>query len=328
MQPVGNRRLGASVRMVRMTSVVAFVALVACSDRAQVSCDGEHADPECHAMVVGPLTRVYLLHVPATYHAGNPLIIALHGTGQLGPRLRDVSQLSAMADTVGFAIAYPNAVTDPVTHIAGWDGYFNMLGPEPPDDIGFLRQLITTLRAQLGADAGRVYVVGLSNGGLMTHRVAVELSDLVAAVADVAGTLASTSSVSAVPTPARGVSVLMLHGDSDFVVPCCTFHSATSLDQTFDYWAGAGGDDCASVSTAQNVCRDVETVDSLPSKRATACRDGAVVQFYMLFGGRHGWYQGPLNVVGEEGYNPLFADSIGTTMNDVIWHFLATHPRT
>jgi polyhydroxybutyrate depolymerase len=300
--------------------------IVACDNVKPLTCDGEHADPECHSIVVGSATRVYLLHVPATYRAGAPLVIGLHGVGELGPRFRDVSQLSVMADTLGFAIAYPNAT--PVNGVATWDAYFNFFGDHPPDDIGFLRQLITTLRAQLGADPKRVYVVGLSNGGLMTHRVAVELSDLVAAVADVAGTLASSSqSISLVPTPAHGVSVLMLHGDSDFTVPCCTFKSATSLEETFDYWAGAQGDGCASVSTTESLCKDSETPNALPSKRATGCRDGSEVQFYMLFGGRHGWYQGALTDPGGEAYNPLFADSIGTTMNDVIWHWLETHPK-
>ena len=279
-------------------------------------------------MVVGAVQRVYLLHVPATYRPGNPLVIGLHGVGELGPRFRDVSGLSDMADTLGFAIAYPNAMPFPPTGVATWDAYFNFFTNHPsPNDTGFLRQLIITLRAQLGADPKRVYVVGLSNGGLMTHRVAVELSDLVAAVADVAGTLASTTAISQIPVPAHGVSVLMLHGDSDQTVPCCTFHAATTLDQTFDYWAGAQGDACTSVSTTENVCRDAETPNALPSKRATGCRDGAEVQFYMLFGGRHGWYQGVLTDSTAEAYNPLFADSIGTTMNDVIWHWFSTHPK-
>ena len=76
------------------------------------------------------------------------------------------------------------------------------------------------------------------------------------------------------------------------------------------------------------ICEAPETPSALPSKRATSCRDGSEVQFYMLFGGRHGWYQGSLTAPGTEGYNPLFADSIGTTMNAVIWHWFATHPKS
>src|SRR5437868_4726706 len=158
-----------------------LLACHACHDTAPaLTCDGVHEDAECHSIVVGTTTRAYLLHVPTAYHAGNPLVIALHGVGELGPRLRDVSELSDMADTLGFAIAYPNALPAPLTGVAGWDVYFNTLGSNPPDDIGFLRQLITTLKTQLGSDPKRVYVVGLSNGGLMVHRVAVEMSDLVA----------------------------------------------------------------------------------------------------------------------------------------------------
>lgn len=300
------------------------LAFISCTQEKAFACDAEgHADPECHGITVDGTQRVYLLHVPPQYHAGGSLVIALHGTNQLGPRFREVSQLSATADAKGFAIAYPNALAS----FGAWNTYFTRVGDvQPPDDIAFLRALITALKTQLAPNPGRVFVVGLSNGGLMTHRVAVELADLVAAAADVAGTL-STNPAVAVPIPAAGVSVLMLHGDSDVVVPCCTFKGAATLDDSFNFWAGPSGDACTAVSTPEPICEAPETPSSLASKRATGCRDGAQVQFYMLFGGRHGWYQGPLNVPGEEGYNPLFADSIGTTMNDVIWHWFDTHAR-
>jgi polyhydroxybutyrate depolymerase len=307
-------------------SAFLFVMLcAACThERAFVCGDDGRTDPECHGLSSGGATRVYLLHVPAQYHAGGSLVIALHGTNELGPRFRDVSQLSATADAQGFAIAYPNALPG----FDAWNVYFSRTADmPPPDDIAFLRELITSLTAQLAPDPRRVYVVGLSNGGIMAHRVAVELSDLVAAVADVAGTLATSQALVNVPSPANGVSVLMLHGDSDVIVPCCTFKGAATLDDSFDYWASTRANACAAVSTSAPICEAPETSSSLASKRASGCRDGAEVQFYKLFRGRHGWYQGSLTDPDAEGYNPLFADSIGVTMNEVIWHWFETHPK-
>lgn len=326
---VQRPRRGDRASLARLSRAAGFVALVtltlgSCTHEHVFSCDAEgHADPECHGITVDGTARVYLLHVPPQYHPGGSLVIALHGTNELGPRFRDVSQLSATADAQGFAIAYPNVLAS----FGAWNTYFTRVGDvQPPDDIAFLRALITSLEAQLAPNPGRVYVVGLSNGGLMAHRVAVELSDLVAAVADVAGTL-STNPAVAPPMPSTGVSMLMLHGDSDVIVPCCTFKGAATMDDSFNFWAGPSANACAAVSTTAPICEAPETPSSLAAKRATSCRDGAEVQFYMLFGGRHGWYQGPLNVPGEEGYNPLFADSIGTTMNDVIWRWLDSHHR-
>ena len=305
--------------------VVLWACTASCTHETVYVCGADGTtDPECHGMSVDGATRVYLLHVPASYHAGGSLVIALHGTGELGPRFRDVSQLSVTADAKGFAVVYPNARAD----FGAWNAYFTRVGDvQPPDDIAFLRALITQLGKDLAPDPRRIFVVGLSNGGLMTHRVAVELSDLVAAVADVAGTVASSPALDAIPAPAHGVSVLMLHGDSDVVVPCCGFHSGATMDDSFNFWASARADACTAVSTTAPICEAPETPSSLAAKRATGCRDGAEVQFYMLFGGRHGWYQGSLTTPGQEGYNPLFVDSIGTTMNDVIWHWFDTHAK-
>jgi poly(3-hydroxybutyrate) depolymerase len=51
-----------------------------------------------------------------------------------------------------------------------------------PDDAGFLRQLIVNLTAQYNVNPNQVYVAGFSSGAQMTHRVGVEISDLVAAI--------------------------------------------------------------------------------------------------------------------------------------------------
>jgi polyhydroxybutyrate depolymerase len=324
-----------TVNPLRVGIAILFVtialACVACgpTDAPGIACDGVNADPECRGIVVNGAQRAFLLHVPATYHAGGALVIALHGVGELGPRLRDVSLLSLKADTEGFAIAYPNATKPANSDIAQWNGFLNAsFGTSPPDDIGFLRQLIAELQRELAPDSRRIFVVGLSNGGLMAERVAVELGDKVAAVADVAGTLAEKRDLAAIPTVAVPMSVLLIHGDSDATVPCCALKAATTMDDAFDFFAGARGNDCAVVSTTQPICDGPETPSSLPEKRASSCRAGTEVQFYMLFGGRHGWYQGPLNVAGQEGYNPLFGDSVGTTMNDVIWRFFESHARS
>ncbi len=311
--------------------ILGLMAVIACSDSGIAPICGVdgRADPECHTLPFDGVARPYLLHVPSSYHAGGSLVIALHGVGELGPRLRDISQLSETADAEGFAIAYPNATVASLTGFAEWNVYFSeSFGPNPPDDVGFLRALVAQLRTQLSPDAKRIYVVGLSNGGLMVHRVAAEMSDVVAAVVDVTGTIATTPSTANVHSPASGVSVLMLHGDADDVVPCCEFRGAATIDDSFAFWAGGRGDACSAVSTTAPICEAPETPSALPSKRATSCRDGSEVQFYMLFGGRHGWYQGSLTTPGTEGYNPLFADSIGTTMNAVIWHWFATHPKS
>jgi polyhydroxybutyrate depolymerase len=295
-----------------------------------LTCGGKQAEPECHTISVAGRTRDYLLHVPSSFHPGSgSLVIALHGVGQLAPDMRDGTGLNAKADAAGFAIAYPNALVVPSTGIAEWNVMFTKsLGADPPDDIGFLRQLVVTLQQQLGFDAKRVYVTGMSNGGLMTHRVGVELGDLVAAVGIVSGTLAErTTSASQIPNAAQPVSVIMLHGDLDGVVQCCPFKAGPTQDDAFNYWSGARANACATVSTTALICAGPETPSTLAEKHATGCRGGVEVRFYQLQGGVHHWYTEPMNVAGQVPYNPFFDSSTGATTNDILWNFFAAHPK-
>src|SRR5438034_4664046 len=108
-------------------------------------------DATCHTMSFGGVTRAYLLHVPATFHANtSALVVALHGSNGSGLRLMNTSGLNAKSDKAGFAVAYPFALVSPGAGITEWNEYFNhSFGTSAPDDAGFLRQLIVTLQAQL-----------------------------------------------------------------------------------------------------------------------------------------------------------------------------------
>eukprot|EP01084_Bolivina_argentea_P069879 127078_1 len=55
------------------------------------------------------------------------------------------------------------------------------------DDIGYLRELTTFIESQYCVDKSREYVIGYSNGGMMTQRIACEANDIFAAAAAFAG---------------------------------------------------------------------------------------------------------------------------------------------
>lgn len=181
------------------------------------ACGVTGPDPECNTLFFGGIPRAYLLHVPANFQAGTSgLVIGLHGSGGSGAMFRDRSQLSAKADVEGFAIAYPYALLSPGAGITEWNEFFNnSFGANAPDDAGFIRQLIVTLQGSLRPDPKRIYVTGLSNGGFMTHRVGIQVSDLVAAIAVAEGTVVSPGQIQNVPAPLGPVSVLIFHGDMD-----------------------------------------------------------------------------------------------------------------
>jgi len=316
----------------RICGIVVTIALASCSDSnapPASNCGETQPDPECHTIAVGGVTREYLLHVPASFSTSTgSLVIALHGVGDLGSDLRAETGLSAKADAAGFAIAYPNALLAPLSGFPEWNVYFaGYFGPNPPDDVAFLRKLIATLQQRLHADPKRIYVTGLSNGALMAHRVGVEMGDVVAAVAVVSGTLATSTATTLVPDVTQSVSVLMIHGDQDDNVPCCPFRAAASQDDSFDYWVSSRANACVNVSTTERICSGPETPSPLPEKHATGCRNGVEVRFYKLLGGMHHWYKVPMNVAGQAPYNPFFDGTTGVTTTDIVWNFFAAHPK-
>jgi len=144
----------------------------------------------------------------------------------------------------------------------------------PPDDSGFLRNLIVTLTGRYNVNPNQVYVAGFSSGAQMAHRVGVEISDLVAAIAIGSGTIAGQESALPITLPGAAlgpVSVQERGGTLDRTIPPCNngitkysgrkFHLAT-VDQSFNYW------------TRQNACtvfqnRDPLCENGLPNPKST-----------------------------------------------------------
>jgi polyhydroxybutyrate depolymerase len=283
-------------------------------------------DPECQTLSSVQPTRAYLLHVPGNFRPNaSGLVIALHGSNGSGAMFRSRSLLSAKADQAGFAVAYPYALLSPGAGITEWNEFFNnSFGGNPPDDVGFLRQLIVALQAQLHPDPRRVYVTGLSNGGFMTHRAGIQLSDLVAAIAVVEGTVVSPGSIQNVPAPLGPVSVLMLHGDQDSTVLYCGGQAYASQEQSLNYWSTANR--CSTTDTTAPLC-DAQGITSVAEKDASGCAQGTEVKFYKLLGGVHDWYTVPMNAPGNSPFNPNFDARSGDTTDDIVWNFFATHPK-
>jgi len=287
------------------------------------SCRGSPTAPSAgdRSIVVNGLTRTYNVYAPASFlpHVG-ALVIALHGAGDNGLNFERTTGLSATADQSGFVVAYPDGLFNPHLGASDWEHY----GDDFTDDVGFLRQLIGVLSVSMQTDPRRTYVVGFSDGGRLAQRAGVELSDLVAGIADVGGSLFQGAGQVPIPPTRGSVSVVMLHGDVDAY---CGTPTDASQDQTFDYWAGGLADSCASVNPPAPLCDAQGDVTALADKSADLCRGGSAVRLYKLIGGRHAWYGGLLNVPGQTPFNPDLDAATGVTVNAVIWNFFAAHPK-
>jgi polyhydroxybutyrate depolymerase len=268
-------------------------------------------------LVVGGVVRTYSLYVPPNFQPSvSGLVIALHGAGESALTFEALTQLTAKAQQVGFAVVYPDGIGK------DWNYLFSSLTSN--DDIGFIRALIGALQTNIHPDAKRLYVTGFSDGGRMAYYVAMTMSELIAAVGVVEGTLYSGKRPDQlVPNPTVPVPVVALQGDQD-VLLCGRPPPEPSQDGVFDYWTASTADNCSAVDTTSTFCSGPMTIYE---RHGTNCLSNAEVRIYILINGIHTWYQTPMNIPGTSPYNPALDATTGVTTNDILWNFFSAHPK-
>jgi len=273
---------------------------------------------------VNGVKRTYLQHIPATFQPNvSGLVIVLHGSGGSGLDMESSTAFSTLADQTGFAVVYPDGLVEPSTGQPDWAYFFN----DFTDDVTFFRQLISALQSSVRPDSKRIYVTGFSAGAFMSHRLGVELSNLIAAVGAVEGAISSNGNPQSVPPAAGPVSVLMIHGDADATVLYCGSSADASQEESFNYWTGTAANRCSAVNPPSTLCDAHGNVSAVVEKNATSCAGSTDVKFYRLLGGTHVWSSGPMNIPTAVPFNPNFDSTTGTTTRDIVWKFFAAHPK-
>lgn len=161
--------------------------------------------------------RKVLVHLPPVYDSARaaPLVLAMHGGGGHAALMADDARYGWLrqSDLNGFIVAFPNGASRlPGGRLASWNagGCCGYARDQNSDDVAFLRAVVAELGRRYRIDSGRIFAAGMSNGGMMAHRLACDAADLFRAVASVAGTDASTRC-----QPARPIPVLHIHARDD-----------------------------------------------------------------------------------------------------------------
>ncbi len=259
--------------------------------------------------------RDYIVFLPQDYNdtAKLPVVFNLHGITLSAQQQMDYSRMNEVADTAGFIVVYPNAID------AAWNCGISYV-THNTNDVGFFSALIDTLGSHYSIDKEKVYSCGFSLGGFMSHRLACQLSNRIAAIADVAGVMAqsflnSTSTLHAMP-------VLKIHGTADQIVPYNGAYDWGSVQQTLNHW------------TSFNHCNPPDTIsmpnlDTLDGCTVQKIRyhflsDSGDVVFYKVLSGGHSWPGG------DKQHLVLSWGTIGTTNADInaselIWNYFKNY---
>lgn len=230
--------------------------------------------------------RTYILYVPASYSPDQPvpLVFNFHGYTSNAAAQMFYGDFRSIADTAGFLIVHPMGTPD-----ATGTTHFNAEWGTNVDDIGYSEALIDHLAEGYSIDQTRIYSTGMSNGGYMSYTLACRLSDRIAAVASVTGSMTVLQlNTPGGCTPRRPVPVMQIHGTDDAVVPFNGSNWSGAIQDVLQYWITHNNCD------PEPIVINVPNINNNDFSSATHSvytngDNGVEVEFYRILNGGHTW---------------------------------------
>ena len=246
---------------------------------------------------VGLFRRSYRVHVPRQYNpnAPTPLVVVIHGAFATAEEIETKTGFSILSDREGFIVVYPNGMGIfgllqhwNAGHCCGRAANIDL------DDVGFLQNVIEEVSGLLNVDRSRIYMVGHSNGGMLTYRFAAEKPEEIAAAAAVAASIGSWTEKKPLgwemPIPQQPVPFIIFHGTADDDVPYAGGVSPrkggdrryVSVSDSVWFWLEANS--CEKMSSRESLRRGAVTIESWTSPET-----GVFVRLYSLQNWAHTW---------------------------------------
>jgi len=257
----------------------------------------------------GGEARSYELYVPPSYDGTTPLPLVLnfHGFTSSGLLQQEGTKMDELASREGFLVAYPNGLDN------SWNGGVccGVSAETNVDDVGFTRAVIEDLGERGCIDTARVYATGMSNGGFLSHRLACEAADVIAAAAPVAAVLGIEESAC---NPSRPIPIMQLNGTADPLVAYegGGLSDSPSAQESIDGWIARDGCTGEPEVSYENGAATCETVGE--------CDGEVSVTLCSIEGAGHCWPGQPCperlgSLVGE----PTF----DIDANEVMWELFS-----
>jgi polyhydroxybutyrate depolymerase len=169
-------------------------------------------------LVVGGMKRDFRYFRPAKVVASPPLVFVFHPSMGDGREARRATyyEFDRLAARHGFIVVYPNG------HQQHWNdcraAATYAANKQNVDDVAFVAAMIDFFVAQQNANPDRVYVTGVSNGGQLVYRLALELPDRFAAFAPVAASLPDAANFDCTKS-GKPVAIMIVNGTADPMNP-------------------------------------------------------------------------------------------------------------
>lgn len=251
------------------------------------------------------ISRLYTYYVPSTYKPGDklPLMITLHGRAFNAKQQLADSKFHELAEREGFIVIAPNCVTidndgnavsEGLTFrdLPGvsplnirWNVGYPLHNSHEINDVAYISTLIDCFAERFGIDTSRVYLSGMSNGGLMSMKLATELGNKIAGVGSVGGAIWYQHMKNGISTPMK---IVMIHGDQDPTSPINGVENfSPSIWEAADWFNEQFGVTDKAVVT--ELPQTVEGDETQVVKYEWPEKNGSQVVIYEVKGGGHTW---------------------------------------
>jgi len=238
------------------------------------------------------------VQVPSSYDSGTPtpLVLLLHGYGSSGAGQENYMDFGSLVDEFGFLYLHPDGRNESGGEFKRfWSGSSpccNFYGA-PDDDTAYLMDLIDEMKSQYNVDSQRVYLIGHSNGGFMSYRMACAHSDTIAAIATLAGaTFLDPNDC----LPTEAVNILQIHGTSDgtilynggFTFPGSSGEYPGAVE-TVEQWAAKNGCELVPDTSAPNIDLDGSQAgdETTVTRYLSSCDPSGQVELWTIVNGSH-----------------------------------------
>lgn len=285
--------------------------------------------------VAGQTGRHYLIYVPPFSTAGpHPLVLSLHGGGGTAMQQAASSQLIKTAVANNFYVAFLEGTGVLQTFNAG--SCCGSAQSKNIDDVLYVSKVLDDIQANFNTDTNKVIATGFSNGAIMSHRLACELSNRISGIAAVSGGSGEfdfnhNSYFTCAPT--RPIPILHIHAKNDRNYPygggqglgTSGTHFYPVEDSTNDWISRNNVTSQATIESVGTItkCSKYTNVanSSKPSAPVALCVLEPVDVYdsteEIVYGGGHSWPNGVRSISTKSDIPTTLFDA-----NSYIWNYL------
>ena len=262
-------------------SLIAMLLIIACSKS-----ENEQITPNVPSgkmikeLTVNGITREYIIYVPENYNVTTafPLLLSFHGLTSNMEFNYSYTNFDELAERENFIVVHPNGISNTWTVSANDD-----------TDIDFIVSLLNQLEEDYNIESNRIYSTGMSMGGFFSFSLACRLSDRIAAVASVTGSMYQPTINNC--SPVKPMPILQIHGTEDGIV------QYSSVAGLLDFWTSHNNTDALPIIS--NI-PDSDTGDGSTVERYEYLNgdNDVEVQHLKITGGGHEWpgFQGNMDI--------------------------------